>query len=241
MSTRFRAFPEIKKAITQIRVPLEDLLLFEEKMRALRDRFGHEAVEIHDYQADIDSIYNEIDHIIRSIILFPPHHIKHFSLLDSFFQPATFERSVFVMTKFPDEGDARKDTGLNSVINTVLKTLESKGYVGRLARGNAQYHDSLWDNVELHLLACSRGVAIVEDKSKGELNPNVAMEWGFLKAFGRPVLYLEEVDFKHQRPDWHGLIRHHFKWDEPEEDIQSGVTEWLSSSRGGPKGEGDVR
>jgi hypothetical protein len=236
MSTRYRAFPEIRRAITHIRIRLEDLQRFEERMLSLRESHGHEAVEIHDYQADIDSIYNEIDHIIRSIIVFPPYHMKHFSLLDSFFQYAPFEESVFVMTKFPDERDARKDIGLNRVINSVLETLKKNGYVGRLARGNAQYHDSLWDNVELHLLACSRGVAIVEDKSKGELNPNVAMEWGFLKAFGRPVLYLEEIDFKRQRADWHGLIRHSFRWDDPEEDIQIGVTEWLSSSRGGRKG-----
>jgi nucleoside 2-deoxyribosyltransferase len=86
------------------------------------------------------------------------------------------------------------------------------------------------------LLACSLGVAIVEDKSRGELNPNVAMEWGFLRAFGRPVLYLEERSFKKQRADWHGLIKHSFTWDEPEDDIHNGVTEWLSSSRGGRKG-----
>lgn len=64
------------------------------------------------------------------------------------------------------------------------------------------------------------------------------MEWGFLRAFGRPVLYLEEMSFKKQRADWHGLIKHSFKWDEPEEDVQSAVADWLVSSRGSRKEHG---
>jgi hypothetical protein len=55
----------------------------------------------------------------------------------------------------------------------------------------------------------------------------------FLKALGRPVLYLEEMSFKRQRADWHGLIKHSFRWEEPEEDIHKGITDWLTSSRGG--------
>ncbi|HEU4476116.1 MAG TPA: hypothetical protein VFR71_05410 [Methyloceanibacter sp.] len=172
MSIRYRPVPEIRKAIGRIRERLDDVRYYEDKRRALRDRYGPEADEMHNYQADVDSAYDDIDRIIRSMIMFPPYHVKHFPLLDSFFESAEYEKSVFVMTKFPDERDARKDAGLNRVINAVIEALDKNGYKPRMARGSAQYHDNLWDNVELHLLACSRGVAIVEDKSKGELNPN---------------------------------------------------------------------
>jgi nucleoside 2-deoxyribosyltransferase len=70
-------------------------------------------------------------------------------------------------------------------------------------------------------------VAIVEDKVKSELNPNVAMEWGFMKAMGKPVLYLEEESFKERRADWSGLIRDPFAWDDPMPGIEKAITNWL--------------
>jgi hypothetical protein len=45
-------------------------------------------------------------------------------------------------------------------------------------------HEQLWDNVELYLLGCRRGIAIVEDKYLPELNPNVAMDWAGCGAWG---------------------------------------------------------
>jgi hypothetical protein len=86
---------------------------------------------------------------------------------------------------------------------------------------------SLWDNVELHLLGCSRGVAIVEDKYTKELNPNVAMEWGWMVGMGRRVLYLVEKSFKHARADWGGLIKEEFDWEKPADDIKQAVHKFL--------------
>ena len=52
-----------------------------------------------------------------------------------------------------------------------------------------------------------RGIAIVEDKYLPELNPNVAMEWGWMRGMGRNVLYLVEKDFKKQRAEFQDLLR----------------------------------
>ena len=41
---------------------------------------------------------------LRSILSFPPHHVRHFGLLERFWREGTFDRSVFLMTKFPDPG-----------------------------------------------------------------------------------------------------------------------------------------
>jgi hypothetical protein len=63
-----------------------------------------------------------------------------------------------------------------------------------------------------------------------ELNPNVAMEWGWMRGMGRDVLYLVEQDFKRQRADWGGLIECAFDWANPGPDIKAGVKAWLKKS-----------
>jgi hypothetical protein len=85
----------------------------------------------------------------------------------------------------------------------------------------------LWDNVELFLLACSKGIAIVESKYKQELNPNVSMEWGWMRGMDRDVLYLVEETFDLSRADWGGLIQDRFPWAAPAPAITRAVEKWL--------------
>jgi len=101
--------------------------------------------------------------------------------------------------------------------------------VARIARDN-EYHGLLWDNVELHLLGCKRGIAILEDKFLPELNPNVAMEWGWMRGMGRHVLYLVEKDFNSRRADWSGLIERQFEWANPVPGIKAAVEDWLKKA-----------
>jgi nucleoside 2-deoxyribosyltransferase len=86
----------------------------------------------------------------------------------------------------------------------------------------------------LHLLRCSRVIAIVENKSAKQVNLNIAMEWGFMLALGKPVLYLEANGCDTRPADWSGLLRRSFEWDAPEPGIEAAIMEWLASpvSRG---------
>ena len=165
--------------------------------------------------------------VMQEVVDFPPQHTRHSVELGKFHQTAAFDKSVFVMTKFPDPKAPPALNGeLDAVIQAVRDAVKEAGYVARLA-SDAQYHGILWDNVELYLLGCFRGIAIVEDKYVPELNPNVAMEWGWMRGMGRKVLYLVEKDFKKQRADWGGLIEAQFDWANPAADIKAGVAAWL--------------
>jgi nucleoside 2-deoxyribosyltransferase len=82
--------------------------------------------------------------------------------------------------------------------------------------------------VELHLLGCRLGVAVVEDRYLPELNPNVAMEWGWMRAMGKPVLFLVEKSFTKFRADIGGLITAQFSWDDPEGTVEDAISPWLS-------------
>ena len=70
-------------------------------------------------------------------------------------------------------------------------------------------------------------IAIVEDKYIPELNPNVAIEWGWMTGMGREVLYLREQGFGHERADWTGLINYTFDWKDPRQGIESAVNKFL--------------
>lgn len=163
---------------------------------------------------------------IKSIVCFPPHHLKHIHQLNNdFWTPACYEQSVFIMTKFP-EGNTKSDTELKKIIGAVSKGVTEAGCKPRIA-SDKEYHSGLWENVELHLLGCMRGIAIVEDRYKQELNPNVAIEWGWMRGMGRRVLYLVENTFSHARADWGGLITHPFDWKASQDEIAKVVSEWL--------------
>ena len=73
------------------------------------------------------------------------------------------------------------------------------------------------------MLACARGIAIVESQFNEKLNPNVAMEWGWLRGMGRPVLYLVENEVEVIPPDVLGLLKDRFEWSNPEPVIRKAV------------------
>lgn len=181
-------------------------------------------------KADIDRQRQLLSEVLRDFVEFPPHHARHQQLLSNFHGPATFEKSVFIMTKFPDLKKKKKPTSadakLEAVIEIVRDAVEKCGYVPRVA-SDSNYHTLLWDNVELYLLGCKRGIAIVENRVRKELNPNVAMEWGWMRGMGRNVLYLVEKEFNQERADWGGLLESPFDWDDPVLGITAGVKGWL--------------
>jgi hypothetical protein len=157
----------------------------------------------------------------------PERFVRHFNHLAEFHKGGSFEDSVFIMTKFPDSKYECANE-LQVVIDTVWQGVKKRGYVPRLASA-ANYQRWLWDNVELFLVGCARGIAIVEDKHMPELNPNVAMEWGWMTGMGKTVLFLREEGFSHDRADWSGLINEPFAWDMPLSGIEAALDKFLPS------------
>lgn len=179
-------------------------------------------------KADIERRRQGLVKVLREVVEFPPHHLRHESVLPQFHSVAPFDKSVFVMTKFPDpKKAAQADAQLDAVIQAVRDAVQACGYSPRIAN-DVRYHPILWDNVELYLLGCRRGIAIVEDKYLPELNPNVAMEWGWIRGMGRNVLYLVEKDFKKHRADWAGLLESTFDWADPASEVKAAVESWLN-------------
>jgi hypothetical protein len=173
--------------------------------------------------------FSNLDDLLRTLLQdllqCPPCHLRHRDMLSLFHRIAPYEKSVFIMTKFP-EGNSKSDKELNKVIRAVSSAIKNCGFSPRVA-SQKDYHKLLWDNVELHLLGCGKGVAILEDRYKPELNPNVAMEWGWMRAMGKDVLCLVEDGFKHYRADVSGLIEYNFSWEKPANGTRNAIKKWL--------------
>ncbi len=181
------------------------------------------------YEMTINSTLESIEEKLRELVKYPPHHLKHFDKLHEFYKDdkTNYNKCVFIMTKYC-ENNSRKDKELQKIIDTVCQIITDIGYIPKLPN-RYNYHSSIWDNTEICMLGSSKGVAIVEDKYKPELNPNVAMEWGWMKGMGRNILFLMEKSFKHLRADWEGMRRETFSWDNPEAGIRNAIVNWLSS------------
>ena len=57
------------------------------------------------------------------------------------------------------------------------------GLMGHRADDRCYPNDrNLWDNVCTYMFCCKYGVHILEDIMADEFNPNVALEYGFMRA-----------------------------------------------------------
>ena len=167
--------------------------------------------------------------VLQELVLFPPHHGQYAQQVEQFCKETPSDKSVFIMTKYPDGKDAGKDQQLVRVIKSVKDAVAECKFAPRVA-GEKKYHGNVWENVEIYMLACARGIAIVEGKFKPELNPNVAMEWGWMGSTRKPVLYLVEKDVDITPADVGGLIKDKFQWDNPEPGVRNAVFQELTGA-----------
>jgi len=221
-------------------------ILFEEEAQRVKARNrlnarpGAERDElIDDYDRLVVQIRDRIEASLEEFLRYPPWHLRHAEKLNDFFvdsggtEADCFKKSVFLITKFPRtkiEDQLPDDVALRKVIDTAKSAVKSCGYTPRIAdEEHPQYHPQLWDNVELHLLCCSKAIVILEDKYKPELNPNVTCEWGWMRGMGRDVLILKEATFKdeHFRADVAGFLVKPFKWGDPKPGIDDAVSVFL--------------
>jgi hypothetical protein len=138
------------------------------------------------------------------------------------------------MMKFPDPANMEvwQLQCLEDIYVAVKDELDRHGLVARRADKKVYATSKrLWDNLCIYMLGCRYGVAILEDHVGDELNPNVALEYGFMKGLGREVVLLKERRFKHLRADLVGTIPKEFDIGADHaldrRSIQDAVSNWL--------------
>jgi hypothetical protein len=223
-----REIEEILEEICEKRAAVKDMeerrasILNSQLNPALRDELSQPL------QKYIAITKADIDAAVKELIRWPPHKIEHFAKLKQFLEKHPYEKSVFIMTKYPANPPTTLDMQLQKVIDTVRDAVTGCGYTPHLA-SDKKYHPELFRNIELYMLGCSKAIAIVESKHTEELNPNVTMEWGWLRSTDREVLFLVERKFDQKRADISGLIQDEFDWDDPEPGIKAAVSGFLKT------------
>lgn len=177
------------------------------------------------YDRSVREARDAIEKYLQSkVVRFGGHLDRHATALKKFSSVASYDKSAFIMTKYPD-GDDDDSKKLQRVIDLVAENLETGGFKPRVAK-DVKYHDSVWDNVELNALGSTLGVAVCESRYRPEFNPNVAMEWGWMRGMGRTVIFLVESQFK-LRADVEGIIRETFDWEDVDGTIPVAVVNAL--------------
>jgi hypothetical protein len=117
-----------------------------------------------------------------------------------------YDRNVFIMTRF-----SPGDRMLAQLDESLRKTLCRHRLHGLRADDRMfASDDQIWSNVRIYMLCCRYGVAILEDRLKDEFNPNVALEYGFMRALAKPVLLLKDIGFRNVRADIVGTLHQPF-------------------------------
>ena len=222
--------PTIERTLRELEHWFSSIQTFKTQQRELRpenfiDEQGYDEQK-QKIDEEIRNSYRKLNAVLERYEREPERHfLRHSQHLPEFYREGSYTESVFIMTKYPAAGDPHADR-LQAVIDAVAHGIRKRNYKPRIA-SEAVHHRWLWDNVELFLLGCARGVAIVEDKYLPELNPNVAIEWGWMAAMGRNVLFLREQSFQHERADWTGRFNDPFDWDDPVPGVEAALDKFL--------------
>ena len=157
---------------------IDDIYCFRPPGRSMREaaQHIHDAVAVHEEIASL-KLPQGYEHLAPSVRKFLSEH--------------PYERSVFIMMKFPDGLPEREARLVDRLYEVVARSLNAYGLTARRA-DKKQYEPDLWNNLCVYMLGCQYGLAILEDRGANEMNPNVALEFGFMKAMDRTVGLLRE-------------------------------------------------
>ena len=133
-----------------------------------------------------------------------------------------YDSNVLVMTRFA------LDEPLPQLDRELRKTLCRHGLKAHRADDKMYSIDAqLWSNLCIYMLCCKYGVAVLEDRIQNEFNPNVALEYGFMRALSKPTLLLKDVGFRNLRADVLGSLHQEFNMFDIPRTLPPPIAKWI--------------
>lgn len=178
---------------------------------------------------------------IQHVVTIHFYHLKGFDLNNGFFlspgyqfladdcsrffqDHPEYEKNVFIMTRFVPGNRL-----LEELDHELRACLRSLSYNPLRADDKMYLRDrNLWNNVCVYMQCCSHGIAILEDRIADEFNPNIAIEYGFMRALNKPVLLLADSGFRNLRADVIGTLRGQFDITDISGSIRKPIEKWIS-------------
>ncbi|WP_234124871.1 hypothetical protein [Clostridium hydrogenum] len=168
--------------------------------------------------------YKKGINIMSDFYLPPGYKFLREECVNFFRDNPNYNKNIFIMTRFvPGNKLLEKlDTELRNV-------LISQGFNPIRADDKMYMKDrNLWNNVCVYMLCCKFGIAILEDRIVNEFNPNVALEYGFMRALNKQTLMLSDSGFRNLRADIIGTLRENFDITDIENTIAEPIKKWIN-------------
>ena len=135
-----------------------------------------------------------------------------------------YDRNVFIMSRQP-----AGDRTLERLDRELRRVIRLHGCEPLYADDKCYPIDrSLWDNTCVYMIGCKYGIAVLEDRIRDEFNPNVALEYGFMRALNKPVLMLADRGFRNLRADVIGTLYAQFDIADIAGSIRAPVERWFA-------------
>ncbi len=150
------------------------------------------------------------------------------NLLDRFIDdhPA-FDKNVFVAMRF------RPSAHFAQVYSAIKAGLERYGMTAHRADDRVYPLDGdLWDNVCVYMMGCKYGICIFEEMDEREFNPNVPLEYGFMRAMNRQVLLFKEQRMPKMPADITGKLYKPFDMLDIDVSVSKQVALWAERDLG---------
>ncbi len=154
---------------------------------------------------------------------------------------AEYDTSVFLMMPFKSDMEYRVLT------EEIKRVCKDNGFTAfRVDDPFRSPFDGLWDNIVANMLSCRYGISVyvsekvhdsIEDEPRFFHNPNVAIEYGFMKSRGKRVLILK--DRKSKTPsDIQGFVWRPFELKNPDKTVAPVLGPWLKEQKEAGKANG---
>ena len=92
--------------------------------------------------------------------------------------------------------------------------------------------DDLWTNVCSYMLGCKFGICVFDQIDARDFNPNVQIEYGFMRALNKRVLLLKDDRQPYMPTDIVGKVYKPFDTYDIESSVRSRVQAWAERDLG---------
>lgn len=149
-------------------------------------------------------------------------------LLDRFSEDhAEFDKNVFIAMRF------RSGKQFLEIHEAAKSGLAKYGLKGLRVDDKAYPPDGdLWANICVYMMGCKLGVCVFEEIDEREFNPNVPLEYGFMRAMNRQVLLLKDIRMSKMPSDMTGKLYRSFDTCDITQTVHEQISQWAERDLG---------
>ena len=150
------------------------------------------------------------------------------ALIDAFSDDhPEFDKNVFIAMRF------RTSKQFLEIHSAVKAGLSKYGLQGHRSDDKMYPSDGdLWTNICVYMMGCKYGVCIFEEIDDREFNPNVPLEYGFMRAMNRQTLLLKDDRMPRMPSDMTGKVHRTFDTYNITATIEETIKQWCERDLG---------